>query len=338
MNSKSQKIISFDVMGSDNGLQPAIAAAFKLLKLKADLRIIFAGDEALILQEISKYKFNKDQFEIVHASEVIKMTEGPLEIRRKKDSSMVKAVELVSDGKTDAVVTGGSTAAYLAACHFILKEFDQIERPAFMPVMPTIDKNRKVVMLDCGANLENSANDLLNYAIMASIYVKAILKVENPVVKLLNIGEESSKGKEYHREAYKLLANNSKINFKGNIEARYIVSGDCDIIVTDGYTGNIALKSAEGMGMNLFKVIRKALTKNLKRKIASLFLKKGLKEIKDTFDYKNHAGAIVLGVSKTAFKSHGSSDEQSFFATLQMTYEALENNVIENIIEGLKSF
>ncbi|AHI54055.1 glycerol-3-phosphate acyltransferase PlsX [Spiroplasma sabaudiense Ar-1343] len=324
------KTIAFDVMGSDLGVKPAIGAAIKILTEKKDLKIILVGNQDEIQNELDcngKAKKVADRYEIFPTTETIKMTDGILEIRRKKNSSMVKALEIVRDDKANGMVTGGSTASFIAGSHFILKEFEGVSRPGFMPTIPTVIKDKIVLLLDVGANIENDPNDLLNFAIMATAYSKSTQGISNPLVGLLNIGEEKSKGKDLQIQTYKLLEESPKINFYGNIEPREIISGDVDIIVTDGFTGNIALKSIEGMGKKLLSEIKKSVTKGFFRKLAALSLKPAFKEVAAKFDYKNHAGAILLGVQKIAFKSHGSSDLRSFHATLRMTYDAISNEI-----------
>ncbi|ASP27962.1 glycerol-3-phosphate acyltransferase PlsX [Spiroplasma corruscae] len=331
------KIIAFDVMGSDNGLIPAIEATVQILKEINDLKVILVGDQEEIKKILQNLKYNSDRIEIVNTTQVINMNDGILEFRRKKDSSMVRAIELVNEDKADAIVTGGATAPFIAASHFILKEMKGVSRPAFMPVIPTIIKDKVTLLLDVGANIECDINDLTTFAILASAYSKVINKINEPLVGLLNVGEEKTKGQELHKETYVELEKNKKINFYGNIEARYITSGYVDIIVTDGYSGNIALKSAEGMGKNLLNEIKSALTKNIFRKLAALRLRKAFKEVSAKFDYKNHSGALLIGLNKIAFKSHGSSDKRSFYGTLKMTYNAIKNDVVNKLKEVLKN-
>ncbi|WP_148294482.1 phosphate acyltransferase PlsX [Spiroplasma culicicola] len=330
------KTIAFDVMGSDNGLIPAVDAAIKLLGEQKDLKIIFVGDEATIKEALLKKKYNPEQVDFLNTSQVIEMTDGIMEIRRKKDSSMVRALELVNEGKADAITTGGATAPFIAGSFFILKQMEGVERPAFMPVIPTLIKDKITLLLDVGANLECDPQDIEKFAIMANAYSKAVRGIETPKIALLNIGEEKSKGLEVHKEAYKLLEANSELDFIGNIESRYITSGIADIIVADGLTGNIALKAIEGMAKNLLTEIKSAITKTFGRKLAALRLKGAFKEVAAKFDYKNHAGAILLGVNKIAFKSHGSSDVKSFYATLKMTYNAIKNDVLNRVKTALK--
>jgi len=330
------KTIAFDVMGSDNGLIPAVDAAIKLLYERNDLKIIFVGNEIEINELLKTKKYDKKRIEIFNTTEVIEMTDGIMDIRRKKNSSMVKAIELVKNGKADAVASGGATAPFIAGCVFILKTLEGVKKTAFMPVMPTIKTGKVVLLLDAGANSENSGADLEKFASMANAYAKVILGVVDPKIGLLNVGEEKTKGLDYHREAYELMSKNSSINFVGNVESRELASGDVDILVSDGLTGNITLKAIEGMAKNLMKEIKAAITKTFFRKLKALGLRKAFKEVAAKFDYKNHAGAILLGLNNIAFKSHGSSDMQSFHATLRMTYEAIKNDVINKIKSALK--
>lgn len=330
------KTIAFDVMGSDNGLIPAVDAAIKLLYERNDLKIIFVGNEIEINKLLKTKKYDKKRIEIFNTTEVIEMTDGIMDIRRKKDSSMVKAIELVKDGKADAVVTGGATAPFIAGCVFILKTLEGVNKTAFMPVIPTVKTGTVVLLLDAGANSENSGADLEKFASMANAYAKVILGLPTPKIGLLNVGEEKTKGLDYHREAYELMSKNSSLNFVGNVESRELASGDVDILVSDGLTGNITLKAVEGMAKNLMKEIKAAITKTFFRKLKALGLRKAFKEVAAKFDYKNHAGAILLGLNNIAFKSHGSSDTQSFHATLRMTYEAIKNDVINKIKSALK--
>ncbi|ATZ16253.1 phosphate:acyl-[acyl carrier protein] acyltransferase [Entomoplasma freundtii] len=323
--------IAFDVMGSDKGLIPAINAGLHFLQNHHDVEIFFVGNQKAIENHLATVPNCPKNYQIIDTPEVIGMDGGIMDIRRKPDSSLVKALELVKNKSVDGMLTGGSSAAFIAGAHFILGEFEGVGKPGFMPTWPTIVENHTVLFLDAGANTDNSAQDLYNFAKMATIYAQTVLHQERPRVSLLNIGEEKSKGKDVHREAYELLKADQKLNFQGNIEAREMISGSTDIIVTDGFSGNIALKAMEGALKNLMKVIKTTLTKSLIRKIPALFLKKAFKEVGTKFDYKNYAGAILLGVNGVVFKSHGSSDEQAFGSTLRMTYEAIQGDVLAKI-------
>ncbi|KAF5299524.1 hypothetical protein FQR65_LT19509 [Abscondita terminalis] len=291
------KKIAFDVMGSDNGSKPAVEAAVKTLKKYKDLELILVGDENEIKVNLLKFKYDKERVKIKHTTEFIEMNGSIMDIRRKKDSSMVRAIEMLKNQEIDATVTAGATAAFIAGCHFILGELEGIDRPAFMPVIPTLVKDKVTLLLDVGANSENSPKDLFNFAKMATIYSQSIRKIEKPSVGLLNIGEEPSKGNELQIETHKLLTESNEINFYGNIESREIPNGYVDVIVTDGYSGNIALKAVEGMGKALLSEIKVNIKKRFIRILGYLLAKGAFKEVRKKFDYKNHAGAILIGVN-----------------------------------------
>jgi glycerol-3-phosphate acyltransferase PlsX len=327
--------IAFDVMGADHGVAPAVSASLKFLKDHKDLHLVLVGDAEKIQQELNGKKYNHDQLSIHATTEEITMHDGILDVRRKKDSSMVVALDLVKEKAVDAMMTGGNSAAFIAGSHLMLKEFDGILRPGFMPTIPTIVNNKTTLLLDAGANSDNSPEDLLNFAKLATIYLKAVKGIEKPLVGLLNIGTEDHKGTEIEKETHRLLQNEKSINFYGNIESRDMTTGLVDVIVTDGWSGNIALKSIEGMAKNLLTEIKASITKGL-RKFAALGLKKAFREVGTKFDYKNNAGAILIGVNGIVFKSHGSSDEKCYLATLRMTFDAVKADVVNKMKEMIK--
>ncbi|WP_026389145.1 phosphate acyltransferase PlsX [[Acholeplasma] multilocale] len=328
--------IAFDVMGSDNGATIAVKAAIEFLADKNDLVLVFVGNEEQIKAAIEENGgLDKSKYEILATTEVIDMNGSIMDVRRKKDSSLVRTLELVKEGKVDGMLTGGNSAAFIAGSHFILGEFEGVTRPGFMPTLPTVKAGITTLLLDAGANTENDPEDLLGYAKMATIYASEIQGIKNPRVGLMNIGAEEGKGKDLQKQTYKLLKEDESINFLGNIETRDMVAGDVDILVTDGFTGNIALKAVEGMAKNIMSEIKESITKTFFRKINALFLKPAFKEVGNKFDYKNHAGAILIGVNGIAFKSHGSSDVKSFKATLRMTYSAVQNDVLNKMKKGM---
>lgn len=332
------KKIAFDIMGSDRGPKIAIGGAIRFLKTFNDINLILVGKSEEIEKILIDYALNKKirmRIEIFDAKEVILMTDGILDARRKENSSMVQAINLVLNKKADAIVSGGATAPFLAANQFNLKLISAISRPGFMPVMPTRILNKYVILLDAGANIENSSEDLVNFAIMANIYAQKILKINNPKIGLLNIGTEVSKGKILQKETYKLLSDNNELNFTGNIEPNNLMNGEVDIIICDGFTGNIVLKSVEGMAKNLLSVIKKQITKNFFRKMGALLVKRGFNEVKAIFDYKNTGGALLIGVNGIVLKAHGSSDERSFFSTLSLARQAILSDVMGALYEKL---
>ncbi|ATZ17867.1 phosphate acyltransferase PlsX [Mesoplasma melaleucae] len=327
--------VAFDVMGADNGSLVAVEAASKFIKTRKDLYLVFVGNKNEIESGLKKFSIDESRYEILETSEFIDMNGSIMDIRRKRDSSMVRSLELLKDKKVDAMITGGNSAAFIAGSHFILGELPGIARPGFMPTLPTAVDNKLTLLLDVGANLEADIEDIIGYAKMANIYSKSVLKVKNPVIAQLNIGEEKSKGTLLQKEIYKELEANEEINFFGNLEARDILAGKVDIIVTDGYTGNMSLKAFEGASKILMNEIKAQLYKTIFTKLKALTLKKSFNNVSKKFDYKNHSGAILLGVDGIAFKAHGSSDVKSFEATLRMTCNAIENDVLNKIKKGI---
>ncbi|ATG97531.1 phosphate acyltransferase PlsX [Mesoplasma lactucae] len=335
--------IAFDVMGSDNGADVAIEAGLKFLETHQDLELIFVGDEKEINQAIDKHlpkykKVNKDSFSIFKTTEVIDSHGSILDIRRKKDASIVRTLEMVRDKKVDAMLTAGSSAAFIAGAQTIIGNIPGVKRSAFMPTIPSTVDGKVLQLLDAGANLDNTAEELLQFSQMASVYATAVNGVEKPMVGLMNIGEEASKGKELQKSAYKLLEADKTINFYGNIEPREILNGVVDIMVTDGFTGNIALKTAEGVARSVGHELKSQVKKHWWRKLAVLQMIPTFKAIGKKFNYKNHAGAILIGINGIVFKSHGSSDLQSFGATLRMTYDAVQNQVLDKLTIGMKGY
>jgi glycerol-3-phosphate acyltransferase PlsX len=325
--------IGFDVMGSDKGPEVAVEAAMKFLENHEDLILYFYGDESKIKRAINKQKSPVKDFhyEIVPTTEVIDMNGTILDIRRKKDASLVRVLEDLKAKKLDAMLTGGPSAPFIAGAQLLVGNIVGIKRSGFMPTIPSIVEDKTLLLIDAGANLVNSAEELLMFAKMASIYAKNIKDIRRPKVGLLNVGTEEKKGQDFHKEAYQLLSKDEEINFVGNIEPRSIVAGEIDIMVTDGFTGNIALKTAEGVAKSLMLAIKNEITKTGFRKLLALGLKPAFKDLAAKFDYKNHAGAILLGIDGIVFKSHGSSDVRSFTATLRMTYDAVKNDVLKKI-------
>jgi len=338
--------IAFDVMGSDHGSLPAIAAALEVIKEFKNVEICLVGDEKQIngnLQILLKNKPLSSRITILATTQVITMNDGPLAGIRMTDSSMNQAIQLVKNKKADGILTSGSTAAYLGACHFLLGEIKGIKRPAFMPIMPTLIKDRQVVLLDVGANIENTVDELINFALMGHIYCQTIQNISRPKIGLLNIGIEESKGPEVTKSTYaklkQLTQKNEKfsfLNFHGNIEPRNVLSGDVDIIICDGYSGNIVLKSVEGMASLLFTLIKNGYKKNLWTKFLGLMSIGIFKNIKKTFDYKNTGGAQLIGINGITFKAHGSSDKKSYYSTLKLLIRAIEQDVTNKIAKQIQ--
>ncbi|WP_342276843.1 phosphate acyltransferase PlsX [Spiroplasma endosymbiont of Nebria brevicollis] len=339
--------VAFDVMGSDYGSLPAIAAALQVVNEFKNVNIVLVGDEAQIkgnLQTLLKNKPMPSSLTIKGTTQVITMNDGPLAGIRMTNSSMSQAIQLVKKNEVDGILTSGSTAAYLGTCHFLLGEIKGIKRPAFMPIMPTLIKDQQVVLLDVGANIENTVDDLISFALMAHIYCQTIQSIFRPKIGLLNIGTEENKGPEVTKATYAklkaLTQSNGKLsflNFHGNIEPRNVLSGEVDIIICDGYSGNIVLKSVEGMASLLFTLIKNGYKKNIFTKFVGLLSLGIFKNIKTTFDYKNTGGAQLIGINGIAFKAHGSSDKKSYYSTLKLLIRAIEQDVTNKITKQIEA-
>ena len=320
------KNIIVDTLGGDNGSAPIIKAIKSFLDDNKDFHVVAVGNK----DELSSLE---GKCEIVHAPDIVPMEAGPLEAMRMKNSSLYVMTQLAKEGKVDALVSAGSTGGYLSLTTLILKTIPGVHRAALVAPFPTRIKGKKVVILDIGASNENSPEELSQFAVMGSLYSKYILGVEEPKVCLLSNGTESGKGSPVGKEAYKLLKD--KPYFKGNIEARNALSGECDVVITDGYSGNIFLKSSEGMAKMMTSMVKDAFKRNLWSKLGYLHVKKGMKEMSETMDYKSTGGAMLLGVNGVVVKAHGNSDAYSFGCALEVAYKLVDNNLINKIKEGI---
>ena len=324
-------------MGTDNGFEDPIKGAKLFLKDYPDTFISFVGLEKAIKPFISQQNIADQRYAIINAEQEILQKDSPLSVRRKKQSSMTKALETMAQGGYDAVLSGGSSAAYITGCHLICKELPGVERPAYLSFVPSFKGfNQHFLMLDVGANLINTPENLLQYAVIATTYLNQVEKKYKPTVGLLNVGTEPSKGHEYQKAAFKLMTAAKNINFVGNIEPRNLLAGTVDVVVADGYTGNLVLKTMEGTAVNLFRFFKGTINKSWIRKLAVLPLVPILLKVKKRFNYKNHASALVMGAAKLAVKTHGSSDAQSFYSALELCYRAAQSDVINKMEDALK--
>ncbi|MGO1477717.1 phosphate acyltransferase PlsX [Senegalia sp. (in: firmicutes)] len=320
--------IAIDAMGGDKGLTMTIKGSLDAVK-ELDVNVILVGKSEMIKKELEKYSYDENKVEIINADEIIENNEKPVvAIRRKKESSLVKALKLVKEKEADALVSAGSTGALLAGGLFIVGRIKGIDRPALSPVYPT--EKGISLLIDAGANVDCKPKNLEQFAIMGSIYAEKVLNIKNPKVGLVNIGEEEEKGNELTKESYKLLKN-ADINFYGNLEVRDLPKGDCDVLVCDGFVGNTILKLTEGLSETIFSMLKKEFMKNFKSKIGALLLKDGLKSFKKQIDYSEYGGALLLGVKGGVIKAHGSSDAKAFKNAIRQAKIFTENNVVENI-------
>ncbi|MBB6631187.1 phosphate acyltransferase PlsX [Clostridium algidicarnis] len=327
--------IAVDGMGGDNSPRIVVEGSIQALKEFEDLQIIITGKQNEINKELSKYEYDKNKITVVNATEVIDTNDHPvMAIRRKKDSSLVKALNLVKNNEADAIISAGSTGAFMAGSLFIVGRINGIDRPALAPIMP--GKNGKFMVVDCGANVDCKPNNLVQFAHMGKIYFENVLGVKNPSIGLVNIGVEEEKGNELTKATYKLLKNEA-INFVGNIEPRDVPLGNTDIVVCDGFVGNTILKMYEGVSSSIFDVLKSEIMSSTRTKIGGLLLKPIFKEFKTKFDYKEYGGAAFIGVKGICIKAHGSSDGKALKNAIKQAIIFYDNKIIEKISNEIES-
>lgn len=326
--------IMIDGMGGDHAPEEIVKGAVQAAKeISGTVSII--GQEERINECLQALNWNGDNIEVVNATEVISNNESPaMAVRKKKDSSISKGMRMLKEGEVDAFISGGSTGALLSAGLLILGRIRGIKRPAIAAFFPKIGMNDTSLILDCGANAESHPEYLLQYGIMGSIFVEKVKGIENPEVMLLNVGAEEEKGDPLHKESFELLRN-ADINFKGNCEGRDVPFGCCDVVVTDGFSGNVFLKSSEGVALAVMKRIKQKMTEGLVAKAGALLSYNKLKEIKKEFDYSEEGGAPILGLKGPVLKIHGSSKANAVYNAILKAVPYVEQDVtalIENAI------
>jgi phosphate acyltransferase len=323
--------IAIDAMGGDHAPKEIVIGAMKAVEAFSDIHITLVGDET----KIKEYLVNQERISIIHTSEVILGTDEPVRaVRRKKTASMVLAAQQVADGNADACISAGNTGALMAAGLFVVGRIEGIDRPALTPTLPTIG-GEGFLLLDVGANVDAKPEHLLQYAIMGSIYSEKVRGIAKPRVGLLNIGTEEKKGTELTKQAFELLKN-ANVNFVGNVEARDLLDGVADVVVTDGFTGNMVLKTVEGTALSMFKMLKTTLMSSLKSKLAAAVLKPEFKVLKNTLDYSEYGGAGLFGLKAPVIKAHGSSSGQAIFSAIRQTREMVEKNVVGLIKKSIE--
>ena len=330
--------IVVDALGGDRSPDANIEGAVLAVNKISDVQIIIVGDEKVIDEKLRSYDFDKSRMTVEHAPDEISCNDKPTEaIRTKKDSSLYRSIELVkSSDEINALVSTGSSGAILAGAVLKIGRIRGVKRPAFCPIMPTM--NRKIVgICDSGANVDCDAIQLKQFAQMGNLYMKVAYGIEKPRVGLLNVGVEEEKGDMLRKEVYSILKEDKNINFVGNMEAREALKGDYDLIVCDGFSGNVLIKSTEGACLEMLKLLKKTLTSGLKNKIGALMLKKDIMELKDYMDYNNYGGAVLLGCSKTVVKGHGSSKGITVFHCIEQAYNMEKNNLRQAISEEISN-
>ncbi|MDD7391486.1 phosphate acyltransferase PlsX [Fusobacterium gastrosuis] len=322
--------IALDAMSGDYAPIATIRGAIEALNENEKMEIVLVGKNEIIKEELKKYKYDETRLEIKVADEVIEMTDDPIKaIKDKKNSSMNVCLDLVKDGIAKASVSCGNTGALLATSQLKLKRIKGVLRPAI--AVPFPNKKGNTLFLDLGANADTKPEYLAQFAVMGSKYMEILSSTKNPKVALLNIGEEETKGNELTREAFELLKKEKNINFVGNIESTKIMDGDVDVVVTDGFTGNILLKTSEGVGKFIFHIIKESIMENFISKIAALILKKNFKKVKEKVDASEYGGAIFLGLNGLSIKAHGSSDYRAVKNALKVAAKFIDANFIEEL-------
>ena len=327
--------IILDGMGGDNAPLEIVKGAVEASS-KIDHQIVIAGREDEINAELAKYNYDESKIQVVHTSEVIENEDSPVKaIRRKTDSSMVKGLTMLKDGESDLFISAGNTGAYMAGSLLILGRIPGVDRPAIASIYPIAGGALPSIIVDAGANSECRPSNLLEFAIMGSLYMEKVMDRKNASVGLVNLGIEENKGTTVTKAAHKLLKE-ADINFIGNVEARDVPKGACDVIVCDGFTGNIILKLTEGFAWNLLKTMKKKFTDGLSAKMGAVLLAGKVKEIKDEFDYSEYGGAPILGVNGHVLKIHGSSGSAAVKNAIIKGIPYAQENVVGRITSAME--
>ena len=323
--------IAIDGMGGDNAPKSNVEGVVSAIK-EYNVDIIITGDKDALEKEFANYEFDRSKLEIVHTTEIIENEDKPVKaIRSKKDSSMVVALRLVKEGKADAVVSAGNTGALLAGGLFVVGRIKGIDRPCLCPAIPNVKKGMTIIA-DGGANADCKPRNLVEFAAMTNIYSKKVLGIENPRISLANVGAEEGKGNDLMKKSYEELKN-MDINFIGNLEARDVINAKTDVIVCDGFTGNILLKSAEGVAMSVMGLLKETFLSSTKGKIGAMLLKDDLRKLKSFMDYAEYGGAPLLGVNGGVIKAHGSSNSKAIKNAINQGIKFAQGNVLKDIEE-----
>ncbi|HFD12345.1 MAG TPA: phosphate acyltransferase PlsX [Crenotrichaceae bacterium] len=328
--------VAIDVMSGDHGLSETLPAAIASLEALPMLSLLLVGDESMIQAHLGdKHSEWGARLKVVHASQVVEMDDSPSKVlRSKRDSSMRVAINQVKQGTAGACVSSGNTGALMAMAKFVLKTIPGIDRPAIISALPS--KNGHTHVLDLGANIDSSAEHLLQFALMGSELVRAIDGIESPKVGLLNVGEEEMKGNQQVKQAYQLLSD-SPVNFIGYVEGDDICMGEVDVVVTDGFVGNIALKSMEGITRLIVSSLKQCFGQNLMSKLAALVAVPVLKSFKQLFDVRKYNGASLIGLRGIVIKSHGGSDRIAIANAIKVAAIEIENDIPNKISSQIET-
>jgi glycerol-3-phosphate acyltransferase PlsX len=324
--------IAIDAMGGDHAPKEVVLGAMKAVQQFKDVEITLIGDET----QIRSFLTTDERISLIHTDEMIEATDEPVRaVRRKKNSSMVLMAKEVCEGRAEACISAGNTGALMAAGLFIVGRIEGIERPALAPTLPTVG-GEGFLLLDVGANVDARPEHLLQYALMGSVYSEKVRGIHKPRIGLLNVGTEDKKGNDLAKRAFQLIKE-SGLNFIGNVEARDLLEGVADVVVTDGFTGNVALKTIEGTAISMFSMLKSALTSDLTSKLAAAVLKPRLLELKKKMDYSEYGGAALFGLKAPVVKAHGSSDANAIFHAVRQAREMVIKDVAGTIKQALEA-
>lgn len=322
--------LAVDGMGGDKAPQAIVEGVMQALEELDDIEILLYGRE----DAMKPYLKEHPRLTVIHCEEVVEGDDDPARaVRRKKDSSMARMLEAVAEGTADACLSAGNTGALMAGGLFKVGRIEGVQRPALATTLPTID-GKGFLMLDLGANADAKPEHLLQYAIMGDIYVKKVRGYSAPRVGLLNIGTEDKKGNELTKAAFELLKE-ADMHFEGNVEARELLNGVADVVVTDGFTGNMVLKTIEGTAGTLFSMLKDALTSSTKAKLGAALVKGDLKVLKEKMDYTEYGGAALFGLKAPVIKAHGSSNAKAVRSAIKQAHTMVEYNVCKTIQETI---
>lgn len=328
-------VIALDAMGGDNAPNAIVNGAIAALRQFSDIRILLAGPKDRLEKLIATAEDVRSRIEILEADEVIGMDESPMiAVRKKVNSSMVQAMLAVREKRAGAVVSAGSTGALLACGMLRLGRIKGVERPALAPVLPGVKNGW--LLIDSGANVDCQPKYLAQFGLMGSVYMKSVMGVENPRVGLVNIGAEEEKGNKLTKDTYQLMKQQTSYNFVGNCEAREIPTGDFDVVVADGFAGNLILKYTEGLASAMMSLLKADLMSSTRTKVGAALSKPGFRKFKSRLDYNTQGGAPLLGVDGAVVKAHGSSGDEAIKNAIRQARIMLEGEVVDKIREGLK--
>lgn len=328
--------VAVDAMGGDNAPVEIVKGVVDAVHANDHVKVYLTGQEELVRRELEKYTYPADRIEVVNATEVIETAEPPvMAIRRKKDSSIVRALNLVKDGTCDAFVSAGSTGATLVGGQVIVGRIKGVERPPLAPLIPT--EKGCALLIDCGANVDARPSHLVQFAKMGSVYMESVMGISNPRVGIVNIGAEEEKGNALVKETFPLLKEQTDINFTGSIEARNIPYGDADVIVSEAFAGNIILKLYEGLGAVLVSKIKDGMMTSTRSKLGALLVKPALKETLKAFDATEYGGAPLLGLRGLVVKTHGSAKAKEVCNSIIQCITFKEQKINDKIMECIQT-